>query len=161
MGPPVARASSSLPAESQPTSLASRRRGGRIAPQWIPVFGAVAVGLVILAIAIVPVPHPFSFTIVTMPAPPYFNETALGYANLPCTVAGAAVSASWTTGGGVPVKLDVVDGASTVYSANGSSGSFSFTSTADCPEVLVSSSQVGETISLSGTYWSPEWRIAG
>lgn len=146
---------------AQTTPPAGHRRKKKLTLQWALIIGAVALPFLILGLAFVPVPQSYSFTIVTLPAPPYYQARALGWAGFPAMVPGSHVSGSWTSEDGVPVEFNITDGGTVIFSANGSSGSFSFTAKTWYPGVFVYTSQVGLNISVSGSYWSPEWPILG
>ena len=92
---------------------------------------AVAVAtLVAGALFVVPIGHPFSFTVPSVPS--CLGETNVTFPQ------GAFVSGSWSNGQNDPVVVSIT--ASTgvpVYRANGTTGSFSFTSGANFYEFVV------------------------
>jgi hypothetical protein len=154
---PAAPPAGTFPA-SVPVAPKSGRRWKRIAPQWIPLLGAIAVAFLILVLVTVPVPHSFSFKVVTFAFWGEGPRTA-GWANFPALSPGSRVSGTWYSEKGALVEFNITDDSGTVYSVNGTSGSFSFTSSGVWAQVLLFATQLGVNVSVTGTYWSPEWQI--
>jgi len=137
-------------------SQKNRRHWKRITPRWIPVLAAIVVAFLILGLVTVPIPHSFSFRVVTF-AEWGEGPRFAGSAYFPAMSPGSRVSGSWVSEQGIPVEFNITDQSGTVYSANGTSGSFAFTSHGAWPEILMFATQLGVNVSVSGTYWSPDW----
>jgi len=144
--------------DSRRASLDNRRPRRRLAAQWIPVFGAIAVALIILGLVAAPIPHAYSLRVSNFFYDPT-DSNFEGWANFPTMAPGSHVSGGWSTEQGVVVELTISGQGGTLYSAKGASGAFSFTSPSAWAQVVVYESQFGVNVSVSGTYWSPAWLI--
>lgn len=158
MGRSPRPASASAQAGFPATPSRAHRRKKKLSLQWAIILGAVALPFLILGLAFVPVPHSYSLRIVTWanlgPGP-----AGMAIWGFPSMVPGSHVSGSWASAGAVPVELTIYYAPnSNVSWTHASSGSFSFTDRGPgSPGIEVQAPQVGLTIYVNGTYWSPEW----
>lgn len=111
------------------------------------ITAVVLVFLILFLLMIIPLPLPFSTTLETNGLT--IAHSVLGSAD------GVSISGSWSTADGGSVSLAIINGnGATVYSADASSGSFSFNAT-DPPYTAGAYSILPETVQISGTDWSP------
>jgi hypothetical protein len=107
---------------------------------------AVIVVIVIL-LMLIPLPLPFSTTLNT-------NGLNPAHAQIGSTDS-VSISGSWSTTDGGSVTFAIVsDSGNTVYSADASSGSFSFNAS-NPPYTAGAYSVLPETVQISGTSWGP------
>jgi hypothetical protein len=107
----------------------------------------IVVILILFLLMVIPLPIPFSTTVET-------NALTIAHSEIGSSNC-ISISGSWSTADGGSVSFAIVSGSgTTVYSADASSGTFSFNAT-DPPYTVGAYSVLPETVEISGTSWSP------
>lgn len=123
------------------------RAGRSRSPGRTVAYILVGIFLLVLLLMIVPLPLPYSTTLESSAITP--NGSQVGSSDC------VSISGSWSTTDGGSVTLVILDGKSApVYTADASSGTFSFNASSP-PYMVTAVSILPEVVDVSGVCWGP------
>jgi hypothetical protein len=107
----------------------------------------IAIIVIVILLMVIPLPLPYNATLQSYA----LDVSRSQLASSSCV----SISGSWSTNNGGSVTLGIIDSSgNSVYSADASSGSFSF-SASNGPYMVGAYSLLPETVQVSGTCWGP------